>query len=65
MVRMPQSRADNRQLVNRLAMIVGAVFLLVGILGFIPGITTNLLAKRLKEMAPLVPGNVASAAGIG
>jgi hypothetical protein len=30
-----------RPLVNRLAMVVGAVFLVVGVAGFIPGITTN------------------------
>jgi len=32
---------DNGALVRTLAMTVGAVFLLVGILGFIPGITTH------------------------
>lgn len=41
MVSVPHSRADTRPLVSLLAMIVGAVFLLVGIAGFIPGITTN------------------------
>ena len=35
------SPAD-RPLVTKLAAAVGAVFLLVGILGFVPGITTNL-----------------------
>jgi hypothetical protein len=34
-------RVAARPLVCQLAMVVGAVFLLVGILGFIPGITTN------------------------
>ncbi len=37
--------ADNaersRSLLRTLALVVGAVFLLVGVLGFIPGITTN------------------------
>ena len=41
MVSASRSRADNRSLVSRLAMIVGVVFLLVGIAGFIPGITTH------------------------
>jgi hypothetical protein len=41
MVSVPRSRADVRPLVNRLALAVGVVFLLVGIAGFIPGITTN------------------------
>jgi hypothetical protein len=41
MVSVPRSQADTRPLVCRLAMIVGAVFLLVGIAGFIPGLTTN------------------------
>ena len=31
----------SRSLVQTLAMIVGVVFLLVGVLGFIPGVTTN------------------------
>jgi len=35
------STAD-RPLVTKLAAAVGAVFLLVGILGFVPGVTTNL-----------------------
>ena len=33
---------DNRTLAQKLAFLFGAVFLLVGILGFIPGLTTNL-----------------------
>lgn len=33
--------ARNRATIQRAAQIVGAVFLLVGVLGFIPGITTN------------------------
>jgi hypothetical protein len=41
MVSVPRSRADVRPLVNRLALAVGVVFLLVGLAGFIPGITTN------------------------
>jgi hypothetical protein len=41
MVSASRSAADVRPLVSRLALIVGAVFLLVGIAGFIPGITTN------------------------
>ncbi len=32
----------NRTLAQRLALMFGAVFLLVGILGFVPGLTTNL-----------------------
>ena len=32
---------DKRSIANPFALIVGAVFLLVGVLGFIPGITTN------------------------
>jgi hypothetical protein len=32
---------DKRSAANPFALLVGAVFLLVGILGFIPGITTN------------------------
>jgi hypothetical protein len=35
------SGRDDGALVRTLAMVVGAVFLLVGILGFIPGITTH------------------------
>ena len=35
------ARAGRRTLVQTLALVVGATFLLVGILGFIPGITTN------------------------
>ncbi|HEV7897855.1 MAG TPA: DUF4383 domain-containing protein [Planosporangium sp.] len=41
MVSVPRSRAEARPLVNRLALVVGVVFLLVGIAGFIPAITTN------------------------
>jgi hypothetical protein len=41
MVNVPDSRVDSHPLVSRLAMIVGAVFLLVGIAGFIPGLTTH------------------------
>lgn len=41
MVSVPRSRTDERTLVSRLALTVGAVFLVVGIAGFIPGITTN------------------------
>jgi hypothetical protein len=41
MVSASRSAADVRPLVSRLAFVVGAVFLLVGIAGFIPGITTN------------------------
>jgi hypothetical protein len=32
---------DNRSSARTFALVVGAVFLLVGILGFIPGVTTN------------------------
>lgn len=35
------SPAHNRTTIQRAAQIVGAVFLLVGVLGFIPGITSN------------------------
>ncbi len=35
------SAATRRPLISMLAATVGAVFLLVGVLGFIPGITTN------------------------
>jgi hypothetical protein len=41
MVSVPSSRVDSRPLVSRLALIVGVVFLVVGIAGFIPGITTD------------------------
>jgi hypothetical protein len=41
MVSVPHPRAAARPLVNRLALAFGVVFLVVGILGFIPGITTN------------------------
>jgi uncharacterized protein DUF4383 len=34
-------RTDNRPLICLAALVVGAVFVVVGILGFIPGITTN------------------------
>jgi Domain of unknown function (DUF4383) len=37
----PSSAVGARQPVQLTALVVGAVFLLVGILGFIPGITTN------------------------
>lgn len=37
----PASRSRSRSLVQIFAAVVGAVFLLVGILGFIPGATTN------------------------
>lgn len=39
--RTAHSRTDRSSLVQKAALAVGAVFLLVGILGFIPGITTN------------------------
>lgn len=35
------ARAESRPMIQMLAMVVGGVFLLVGLLGFIPGITTN------------------------
>jgi len=35
------TRGTGRTNVQKAALAVGAVFLLVGILGFIPGITTN------------------------
>jgi hypothetical protein len=41
MVSVPHPTAAARPLVNRLALVVGAVFLLVGIAGFLPGVTTN------------------------
>ncbi|GII25021.1 DUF4383 domain-containing protein [Planosporangium mesophilum] len=41
MVSVPQSRAEARPLVSRLALVVGVVFLLVGVAGFIPGLTTD------------------------
>jgi hypothetical protein len=41
MVGTSRSAVDVKPLVSRLALIVGVVFLLVGIAGFIPGITTN------------------------
>lgn len=37
----PGSHTDLRTDVQKAAMAVGAVFLLVGVLGFVPGITTN------------------------
>lgn len=37
----PVARTESRPLIQLLAMVVGGVFLLVGVLGFIPGITTN------------------------
>ncbi|GAA3438848.1 DUF4383 domain-containing protein [Kutzneria kofuensis] len=36
-----QPLAPSRNLASTLALVVGAVFLLVGILGFIPGVTTD------------------------
>jgi hypothetical protein len=36
-----QSPARNRATIQRAAQVVGAVFLLVGVLGFIPGVTTG------------------------
>ncbi|MET9373931.1 DUF4383 domain-containing protein [Streptomyces sp. NPDC002992] len=41
--------AVNRTMVQQAAMLVGAVFLLVGILGFIPGVTTNYDAMEFAE----------------
>jgi hypothetical protein len=41
MVNVPHSQTAARPLVNRIALTVGVVFLLVGIAGFIPGITTH------------------------
>jgi hypothetical protein len=41
MVSVPHPRATTRPLANRLALAFGVVFLVVGIAGFIPGITTN------------------------
>jgi hypothetical protein len=41
MVSVSRSATSARPLVSRLALIVGVVFLLVGIAGFIPGVTTN------------------------
>jgi len=41
MVGVPHSAVDSRPLVSKLALIVGIVFLVVGIAGFIPGLTTN------------------------
>jgi hypothetical protein len=41
MVNLPHSQATARPLVNRVALSVGVVFLLVGIAGFLPGITTH------------------------
>jgi hypothetical protein len=41
MVSLPHPRASARPLANRLALAFGVVFLVVGIAGFIPGITTN------------------------
>jgi hypothetical protein len=39
---MPHRRTSTRTLLQTAALVVGVVFLLVGVLGFIPGITTNL-----------------------
>ena len=41
MVNVRRSQTAARPLVNRIALTVGVVFLLVGIAGFIPGITTH------------------------
>jgi arginine exporter protein ArgO len=37
----PRTTADSGKLLRTAALVVGAVFLLVGVLGFVPGITTN------------------------
>jgi hypothetical protein len=36
-----RTTGDSTDIVRKLALVVGAVFVLVGILGFVPGITTN------------------------
>ncbi|GAA1814116.1 DUF4383 domain-containing protein [Planosporangium flavigriseum] len=41
MVTLPHPRAEARPLSSRLALGFGVLFLVIGILGFIPGITTN------------------------
>jgi hypothetical protein len=41
MANAPHSQTAARPLVNRIALTVGVVFLLVGIAGFVPGITTH------------------------
>jgi hypothetical protein len=41
MVTVPHPRAEARPLASRAALAFGVLFLVVGILGFIPGITTN------------------------
>jgi hypothetical protein len=41
MVSVPRSEAAIRPLVSRAALVVAALFLIVGIAGFIPGVTTN------------------------
>ncbi|GII20891.1 DUF4383 domain-containing protein [Planosporangium mesophilum] len=41
MVSVPHPRAGARPLVQRVALTFGVIFLVVGVLGFIPGITTN------------------------
>jgi hypothetical protein len=41
MVSVPRSATDPGQLVRRTALIVAVVFLLIGVAGFIPGITTD------------------------
>jgi hypothetical protein len=41
MVSVPHPRATARPLVSRLALAFGVAFLVVGIAGFIPGVTTN------------------------
>ena len=40
-VGVPATGATGRSTVQKVAMAVGAVFVLVGLLGFIPGVTTN------------------------
>jgi ABC-type Fe3+-siderophore transport system permease subunit len=37
----PKTPARSRATIQRAAQVVGAVFLLVGVLGFIPGVTTG------------------------
>ena len=37
----PLTRTAGRTIVQKASMLVGAVFLLVGVLGFVPGITSN------------------------
>ena len=40
-IRNPTAGVRTRSLLQTLALVVGAVFLLVGVLGFVPGITTH------------------------